>query len=41
VAFEISRWLHGRRVGRNGHVVFERIFDSAPLAHIGIKVDGR
>jgi len=41
VAFEISRWLYGRRVGRNGHVVFERNFYSAPLAHIGTKVDVR
>lgn len=41
VAFEISRWLYGRRVGRNGHVVFERNFYSAPLAHIGTKVDLR
>ncbi|MCT2107355.1 integrase [Dietzia sp. HMSC21D01] len=41
VAYEISRWLYGRRVGRNGHVVFERNFYSAPLAHIGTKVDVR
>ena len=41
VAYEISRWLYGRRVGRNAHVVFERNFYSAPLAHIGTKVDVR
>jgi len=41
VPYEISRWLYGRRVGRNGHVVFARNYYSAPLAHIGTKVDLR
>lgn len=41
VGFEISRWLYGRRVGRNAHVVFERNYYSAPLVHIGAKVDLR
>ncbi|MEE2059253.1 IS21 family transposase [Rhodococcus artemisiae] len=41
VAYEISRWLYGRRVGRNAHVVFERNYYSVPLAHIGTKVDLR
>lgn len=26
VAYEISRWIYGRRVGRNGHVVWEKNF---------------
>lgn len=41
VAYEISRWHYGRRVGRNGHVVFARNFYSAPLTHIGSTVDLR
>ncbi len=41
VGFEISRWLYGRRVARNAHVVFERNYYSAPLVHIGAKVDLR
>lgn len=41
VSYEISRWLYGRRVGRNGHVVFERNFYSVPFAHLGTKVDLR
>src|SRR5699024_11232380 len=41
VAYEISRWLYGRRVARNGHVSFARNFYSAPFAHIGASVDLR
>lgn len=41
VPFEISRWIYRRRVQKNGHVVFERNFYSAPLAHIGTKIDVR
>jgi len=41
VAYEISQWVYGRRVGRNGHVVFQRNYYSAPFAHIGTKVDLR
>jgi hypothetical protein len=41
VAYEISRWVYGRRVGRNGHVVSERNYDSVPFANIGTKVDLR
>ena len=40
-AYEISRWVYGRRVGRNGHVVWERNYYSVPLAHIGTTVDLR
>ena len=39
VAFEISRWVYGRRVARNGHVVWEKNHYSVPFAHIGDKVD--
>jgi transposase len=41
VAYEISRWAYGRRVGRNGHVVWERNYYSVPFAHIGTNVDLR
>lgn len=41
VRFEIARWFYGRRVQRNGHVVFERNFYSVPAAHIGAGVDLR
>ena len=41
VAYEISRWVYGRRVARNGHVVFERNHYSVPFAHIGTTVDLR
>jgi transposase len=40
-AYEISRWAYGRRVGRNGHVVWEKNFYSVPYTHIGAKVDLR
>lgn len=39
--FEISRWAHGRRVQRNGHVVWEKNFYPVPYAHIGRSVDLR
>lgn len=41
VAYEISRWIYGRRVARNGHVVWERNYYSVPFIHIGTKVDLR
>ncbi|MDZ7884176.1 MAG: IS21 family transposase [Mycobacterium sp.] len=41
VAYEISRWVYGRRVGRNGHVVWEKNFYSVPFAHVGTAVDLR
>jgi len=41
VPFEISQWLYGRKVQRNGHVVFERNFYSVPYANIGRNVDLR
>ena len=40
-AFEISRWVYGRRVQKNGHVVWEKNFYSVPYAHIGRGVDLR
>ncbi|WP_217995866.1 Mu transposase domain-containing protein [Kribbia dieselivorans] len=39
--YEISRWVYGRRVGRNGHVVWEKNFYCVPFAHVGAKVDLR
>lgn len=41
VAYEISRWAYGRRVAKNGHVVWDKNFYSVPYAHIGAKVDLR
>jgi hypothetical protein len=41
VAYEISRWVYGRRVGRNGHVVWEKNFYSVPYAHVATSVDLR
>ncbi|WP_353710735.1 IS21 family transposase [Arthrobacter sp. K5] len=40
-AYEISRWVYGRRVGRNGHVVWARNYYSVPFANIGTTVDLR
>ena len=39
--YEISRWIIGRRVQKNGHVVWEKNFYSVPYAHIGQAVDLR
>lgn len=39
--YEISRWMYGRRVGRNGHVAWARNYYSAPYPHVGTKVDLR
>ena len=41
VPFEISQWLYGRKVQKNGHVVFERNFYSVPYENIGRSVDLR
>lgn len=41
VRYEISQWVHGRRVRRDGHVVFEKNFYSVPYALIGQGVDLR
>lgn len=40
-AYEISAWTYGRKVGRNGHIVWARNFYSVPFAHIGASVDLR
>ena len=40
-SYEISRWVTGRRVQKNGHVVWEKNFYSVPYAHIGQAVDLR
>ncbi|WP_404802004.1 Mu transposase domain-containing protein, partial [Brevibacterium aurantiacum] len=41
VAYEISQWIYGRRVARNGHVSWARNYYSVPFEHIGSKVDLR
>lgn len=41
VPYEISTWVYGRRVGRNGRVIWQRNHYSVPFAHIGTKVDLR
>ncbi|MEE1622499.1 Mu transposase domain-containing protein, partial [Zafaria sp. J156] len=41
VAYEISRWVYGRRVARNGHVAWEKNHYSVPFAHIGTTIDLR
>lgn len=41
VGYEISRWVYGRRVRKDGHVVFEKNFYSVPYAHVGRGVDLR
>jgi len=41
VAYEISRWIYGRKVRKDGHVVFEKNFYSVPYAHVGSSVDLR
>lgn len=41
VAYEISRWAYSRRVGRDGHVVWEKNHYSAPYQHVGELVDLR
>ncbi|MCC2593997.1 ATP-binding protein [Tessaracoccus sp. OS52] len=41
VGFEISRWIYGRRVQKNGHVVWEKSFYSVPYTRIGGSVDLR
>lgn len=40
-AYEISRWVYGRRVARNGHVAWARNYYSVPYTHVGAKVDLR
>lgn len=41
VTYEISRWIQGRRVGRNSYVSWQRNFYSVPFIHIGARVDLR
>ena len=41
VRYELIRWVDGRRVRRDGHVVFEKNFYSVPYALIGQSVDLR
>lgn len=39
--YEISQWVYGRRVARNGHVSWAKNFYSVPYPHVGAKVDVR
>jgi hypothetical protein len=41
VPYEISMWAYGRRVSRDGHVVWEKNRYSVPYAHVGRVVDLR
>lgn len=41
VPYEISRWAYARRVGRDGHVVWEKNHYSIPYPHVGELVDLR
>lgn len=41
VSYEISRWAYGRKVQKNGHVVWEKNFYSVPYTQIGRTVDLR
>lgn len=41
MTYENSTWAYGRRVGRNGHVVWGRNYYSVPFADIGTKADLR
>ena len=41
IPYEISRWLYGRKVGRNGHVAYARNYYSVPFTQIGATVDLR
>lgn len=40
-AYEISEWVYGRRVARNGHITWVKNFYSVPYTHVGEKVDLR
>lgn len=40
-SYEISSWVYGRRVGRDGHVVWEKNRYSVPYTHVGRAVDLR
>lgn len=41
VPYEISQWVYQRRVGRDGHVVWEKNHYSVPYTHVGERVDLR
>jgi len=40
-SYEISEWVYGRRVARNGHITWARNYYSVPYTQIGEKVDVR
>ena len=41
VPFEISEWVYGRRVARDGHIVWAKNHYSVPYQHVGESVDLR
>lgn len=41
VRYEVCKWVYGRKVARNSHVSFERNYYSAPMVHVGARVDLR
>lgn len=41
VPYEISTWVHGRKVARNSYVTWKKNFYSVPLKHVGATVDLR
>ena len=41
VPYEISQWVYQRRVGRDGHIVWEKNHYSVPYMHVGELVDLR
>lgn len=41
VPYEISQWVYRRRVGRDGHIVWEKNRYSVPYQHVGEVVDLR
>lgn len=41
VPYEISTWVHGRKVAKNSYVAWKKNFYSVPLKHVGATVDLR
>lgn len=41
VPYEISTWIHGRKVAKNSYVTWKKNFYSVPLKHVGATVDLR
>ena len=41
VPYELSIWVHGRKVAKNSYVTWKKNFYSVPLKHVGASVDLR